>query len=70
MILDEGRTRLVTVLDILRLRCRGNLTFRKWVILTVSPHDEWDDLRDGMAPTQPIRVHSVGDADRASALRH
>lgn len=58
MILDEGRTRLATVLNILRLRYRGNVTFRKWVILRASRADDWDDVRDGMAQTQPIRVHS------------
>ena len=57
MIRDEDRARLALVLGILRMRHRGNVTFRTWVILKASPHAEWDDVRDGMAQTQPIRVH-------------
>ena len=59
MILDKGRTKLELVFDILRFRHRDNVTFRKLVILTVSPHDEWNALRDENASTQPLRVCSL-----------
>jgi hypothetical protein len=64
MILNEGRTKLELVFDILRFRFRDNVTFRKWVILTASPHNEWDNLRDEKAATQPLRVCT--SRDRAS----
>ena len=56
MIATESRQRLAFMFDILRFRRRGDVTFRKWVILSIDPHDDWDDARDGMAITQPLRV--------------
>jgi hypothetical protein len=56
MFLKEGRSKLELVFDILRFRYRDNVTFRKWVILTASTQREWDDLRDDLVPTQPLRV--------------
>ena len=70
MILDDRRTKLAVLFDILRMRYRANVTFRKWVILSASLHDDWDDVRDGMAPTQPIRIDTFRDAGRASSPTH
>jgi len=60
MIVSEGRARLAFVFDILRFRRRGDVTFRKWVILSLHPDDNWHDVRDGMATTQPLRVRRCG----------
>jgi len=68
MIVDQGRMRLELVFDILRFRFRDNVTFRKWVILTAGPREDTDDLRDELAPTQPLRVCNFRDADRATAV--
>jgi len=60
MVASESRARLAFVFDILRFRRRGDVTFRKWVILSLHLDDAWDDVRDGMAQTQPLRIRARG----------
>jgi hypothetical protein len=56
MISSEGRERLALVFNVLRFRRRGDVTFRIWAILTAASEDDWDDARDGIASTQPLRI--------------
>jgi len=60
MVASESRARLAFVFDILRFRRRGDVTFRKWVILSLHLDDAWDEVRDGMAQTQPLRIRARG----------
>ena len=56
MMTGDGRMKLEDVLNILQTTPSGLVTFRKWVILTVTSYDHWDALFDELAPTQPMPV--------------
>src|ERR1043165_7896487 len=51
MMIGDSRTKLEDVLNILQSTGSGDVTFRKWVILTATSNDRWDDE---LAPTQPM----------------
>ena len=56
MMNGDRRAKLEDVLNILQSTGSGDVTFRKWVILTATSNDRWDTLFDELAPTQPMPV--------------
>jgi hypothetical protein len=64
---DRGSANLEYAFEILRFRCRGLVTFRRFVVLHSDPIAL--PLRDDRAATQPLRVSRSPAPARTSAAR-